>query len=230
MAKTSYLNLTNKILRRITQSTISDVTAATGHALIATNLINEAQNEIANKTRWYSLYATDSFSTVASTAEYAVPTDLGFTIDLVDETNNWVIDEDITRSFDTADPDGDNTGIPRFFTLQATNWRLYPIPAGVYTIRERYWKTPATLSANANTSDLPIEAENALFYLALSEMQEYLKAFEQADRTRIKYKESLKEATAANKKKIDRIRRFTGTGSGSRYPLAPPSLGPNYPR
>lgn len=230
MAKTSYLNLTNKILRRVTQNTISDVTAATGHALMATNFINEAQTEIANMTRWYSLYATDTFTTVASTGEYAVPTDLGFELDLVNETTNTILIEDITRSFDTVDPNNDHTGQPTHFTIQGSNWRLYPIPADAHTIRERYWKTPATLSANDDTSDLPIEVENALFYFALSEMQDYLKSFEQADRTRAKYTKSLGEAKSVNKKKIDRMRNFTGSDRMSRFGILPTRLPSNYPR
>jgi hypothetical protein len=230
MAKTSYLDLTNKILRRITQSTISDVTAATGQALIVTNMINDAQTEIANETRWYSLYATDTFATVASTSEYAVPTDLGFAIDIVDETNNRILFEDTIRSFDTVDPNNDHSGNPQFFTLQGDNWRLYPIPTGAFTMRERYWKTPATLSANADTSDLPVEVETALFRLALSEIQDYLKAFEQADRQRLKYDQALKQAMSVNKKKTDRMRRFTGSQTSTRYPISPPSLGSNYPR
>lgn len=68
MAKTSYLNLTNKILRRITQTAITDVSTATGHALIVTNLINEAQNELFTIRNWYSLYATRIFTTTTYTA------------------------------------------------------------------------------------------------------------------------------------------------------------------
>jgi hypothetical protein len=229
MAKTSYLNLTNKILRRITQSTISDVTAATGHALLATNFINEAQTELANMTRWYSLYATDTFTTVASTSEYAVPTDLGFELDLVNETTNTILIEDITRSFDRVDPNNDHTGQPTHFTIQGANWRLYPIPADTYTIRERYWKTPTALAANADVSDLPVEVENALFHYALSEMQDYLKAFEQGDRTRAKYVKSLAEAKSANKKKIDRMRNFTGSQGVSRFGILPTRFPSNYP-
>jgi hypothetical protein len=230
MAKTSYLDMTNKILRRVTQNTISDVTATTGHALLATNFINEAQTEIANMTRWYSLYATDTFTTVADTAEYAVPIDLGFELDLVDETNNWILIEDITRSFDTVDPNNDHTGQSTHFTIQGSNWRLYPIPAGAYTIRERYWKTPTTLAANDDVSDLPVEVENALFYWALAEMQDYLKSFEQADRTRAKYKNSLNEAKSANKKKTDRMRNFTGSQGRSRFGILPTQFPSNYPR
>lgn len=68
MAKTSYLNLTNKILRRITQNEISDVSTANGHAEIIANFINEAQNELFTIRNWYSLYATRIFTTTTYTA------------------------------------------------------------------------------------------------------------------------------------------------------------------
>lgn len=281
MAKTSYLNLTNKILRRINQAAISDVTAATGHALIIMNFINEAQNELFTEANWYSLYTTRAFSTVTYTAStiafnnanpdtitdsasgfgsfengteilisgsssndgaytintaaagtltlqtadsltaesvgnsivvtvisYPVASDFGRTIDLIDTTNNWLLTEDATRGMDEADPDADYTGNPTHFTLQGSNYRLYPIPAGIYTIRDRYWKQPIALAANADTSDLPIEAENCIILWIHYQMLEYLNKFDSADRKRMEFERALKRAKLMNQKMIDRMYAF----------------------
>ena len=63
MSKLNFLQLTNRVLKRISQAEISDVTAATGQAKIITELINEAQNELWAETNWYSLYKTRMFTT-----------------------------------------------------------------------------------------------------------------------------------------------------------------------
>ena len=130
MAKTSYLNLTNKILRRVNESVITDVTAATGKALIVTNLINEAQNTLYGEAvNWYSLYTTDTITTVASTGEYALPSDYGRGLVMINETSNWVMVEDFIKGIDEVDPNRDSTSPPTHFTIQGPNFRLYPIPS-----------------------------------------------------------------------------------------------------
>jgi hypothetical protein len=63
MAKTSYLNLTNKVLRYINQSEVATVVSPTGHAAIVTDKINEALNTVYTKTNWYSLYTERKFRT-----------------------------------------------------------------------------------------------------------------------------------------------------------------------
>src|SRR3990167_4428268 len=131
MAKLTYLQLTNRALGRITQSTISDVTAATGQALIITQLLNEAQNELFTEDNWYSLYSSRSIATVASTGTYAVASDFGRSISLTDETGNRILIENYGKAFDEADPDNNKTGNPLYFCLQGGYYRIYPIPAGI---------------------------------------------------------------------------------------------------
>lgn len=222
MAKLTYLQLTNRVLKRINESTISEVTTATGKALIVTELINEAQNELWTETNWYSLYTTRTFATVASTATYAVASDWGRTIDLMDTTNNLILQEDTMRAFDESDPDADTTGNPTHFAIQGAYYLLHPIPAGAYTIRDRYWKIPTTLSANGSQSDLPIECENSIIHWTWYKILEYLGETEKADRTRIEFERLLKRARVTNDRMIDKLYRFSprqGDGIGPpRFP------------
>ncbi len=228
MAKTSYLNLVNSILRRVNQAAISDVSTATGHALIITNLINEAQLEIYTETNWHSLYTTRTFTTSASTAEYSVASDFGRTIDLIDETGNMVLTEDVLRAFDEADPDADTTGQPRHYAIAGSNYRLYPIPAGTYTIRDRYWKVPDTLTANANTSDLPIESENCIRHWAWYNILQYMNKFEQADRVRGEFERLLKRAKASNDKIVNKMHVFQPQYGYSSRGILPPRFPSSY--
>jgi hypothetical protein len=68
MAKLTYLQLVNRILPKITQSAITDVTAATGKALLIANYINEAQTFLLSQADWYSLYKMRRWSTVTYSA------------------------------------------------------------------------------------------------------------------------------------------------------------------
>jgi len=68
MAKRTYLQLTNTVLKRIGKAEISDVATATGNVLITTEMINEAQNYLWTEEKWYSLYATRTWKTVTYTA------------------------------------------------------------------------------------------------------------------------------------------------------------------
>lgn len=230
MAKTSYLNITNSILRRINQTAIDDVSTATGHALIVTNLINEAQLELFNEANWHSLYTTRDFTTSDGTAEYAMASDFGRTIDLIDTTGNRVLVEDVLRAFDEADPDADSTGTPTHFAIAGSNYRLYPVPAGTYTIRDRYWKVPTTLSANANTSDLPIEVENCIRHWAWYNILQYLSRFEQADRVRAEFERLLKRARAANDKIVNKMHVYVSRldDRGIHPPTFKPEYGARY--
>lgn len=229
MAKTDYLELTNKVLRRINQAEVTDVTALTGHSLIISNYINECQIELYNETNWYSLYATRDFSTVAGTAEYAVASDYGRTLDLIDMTNNRVLVEDFTRNFDESDPDEDTQGTPTHFTIQGSNYRLYPIPAGINSMRDRYFKQPVTLAANTDTSDLPIECENLLISYASWNTLNYLNLHDRADREQINYEKKLKKARIANTRKLDHLIKFSGLND-TRFPLIPAQFPSNYGR
>lgn len=315
MAKLSYLQLTNHVLKRISQAEIADVTAATGQAKIITELINEAQNELWAETNWYSLYKTRMFTTISyasagviafveggasadtitdantgfvtaglsagmmvlvsgstsndgvymidtvaagtltlATSEdltnetatagavtitvitYPIASDWGRTIALIDITNDTILIEDNGRAFDEDDPNLDTTGNPLYFTVEGAFYRLYPVPAGAYKIRDRYWQLPDALSANANTSDLPIECENLIIAIAQMNILDYLQKYEAADRLRIKIygqipgdqRSMLNRAKLANQRIINKM--YIMGGSTYINGIAPPRFPSKYGR
>jgi hypothetical protein len=71
MAKQTFLELTNRVLRRIQQTETTDIAAedSASYGSIISNLINEGQNALFTETtNWYSLYKSRVFSTVTYTA------------------------------------------------------------------------------------------------------------------------------------------------------------------
>src|SRR3972149_4206622 len=115
MAKLTYLQLTRRGVGSIATPEIGDVSSATGHAKVIAQIINEAQIELFNEEDWYSLYTTRTFDTVASTAEYALASDFGKSIDLIDTTSGNTLIEDVIRAMNIADPEGDALGNPSHF-------------------------------------------------------------------------------------------------------------------
>ena len=69
MSKLTYLQLTNRVLKRITQPEAATVTGITGQGKIISELINEAQTELwTETTNWYSLFTERMFNTFTFTA------------------------------------------------------------------------------------------------------------------------------------------------------------------
>lgn len=228
MAKLTYLQLTNRILKRLTIAEVSDVVGLSGQPQIVTELLNEAQTTIFAEDEWYSLYTTRDISTVAGTETYAVASDFGRGISLSDESNNQILIEVTGKSLDIQDPDSSLSGNPSYYSLEGANYRLKPVPASVLTIRDNYYKIPTTLSTSSQAYDLPIECENALIYYAWYLILEYQQKFEMADRIKTDYNRAIKLAKSANGRVISKMFRFGGIAGTSR--LAPPSLPSGYPR
>ena len=229
MAKTSYLNIVNKVLRLINNNSISitDVTTATGQAKIIADSVNEAQNVLYSEAvNWYSLYATATIATVAGTGEYGLPSNHGRTLVMINETQDYVMVEDFIKNLDIADPDRGERSSPTHFTIQAGFYRLYPIPSAVETIRVRFYKVPTSLVDKVDVSDLPIECEPALIEWVKFQTYEYLKQYESADRSRITYDRLLKRAKIANDKILDRMDSVGSVrqGSGFNAPRFPASF------
>lgn len=69
MAKLTYLELVNRVLKRVTLPEVATVVGSSGHTKIVSELINEAQNELwTEANNWHSLYTMRTFYTVAYTA------------------------------------------------------------------------------------------------------------------------------------------------------------------
>ncbi len=311
MAKLTYLQLVNRVLKRISLAEAATLVGATGTTAIVTELINEAQNELwTETTNWYSLFKMRRFKTAyysASTiafnnatpatitdsangfvtagfiagmtisvtdpnsnntgvfviataaagtltlqtgdtltagaagsattiyaATYPVASDFGRAYHLVDLNNNRILTEDATRAFSEDDPEMDSFNEPTHFSMQGDFYRFHFIPDARYSIIDRYWKIPTALSANTDTSDLPIFCENFIIYWTLMRILEYLNKFEAADRLRAEIygtgrgvdKGILQKAKIANNKILDQMLRFqSGRESDG---LQPPKFSSHY--
>jgi hypothetical protein len=169
-------------------------------------------------------------SVTVTAINYAVPSDWARTFALMDVDNSTFLVPDDSVSFDEIDPDQSRTANPTHYALNADFIRLYPIPASTYTLRERYYALPTAFTTNTDTSLLPIEVENCLIYWAWSQMLDYQSKFDEADRKMVQYRNMLKIAKAANKKKLNIARQMEGIrhDNNLRGPRLPANYGTNF--
>jgi len=306
MAQLTYLQLTNRVLKRITQPEVATLAGITGQGKIITELINECQNELwTETTNWYTLFKQRNFKTVVYTAStlaftatapatitdsasgfgnlqsgmtilvdgstsndgtyvvttgaagtltlqtadsltaesagasitiyaltYAVASDFGRSYHMVDQTNNRILTEDVLRAFSEDDPQMQSFNNPTHYAVQGNFYRFYFQPSGVFTMIDRYWAIPTALSADTDTSSLPVFCENFIIEWTYMKILEYMNKFDTADRVRASVygnpakpsiKGILEKAMVANKKVLDTMVRFgsqygTGSISQPRFP------------
>ena len=218
--------MTNRVVAKITQAEISDVTAATGQAKMITNFLNEAQSSL-GMDDWYTLLTTRTVATVASTATVAFASDFARGLDVTDTTSGRVLVEDTVRTFDLIDRGQGNTGTPTHMGYLGTAYIFHPTPAAVLSLRDRYWKIPTPMAANGDFSSFPDFCDNIIMYYAEWNILEYLHEVDKADRARIRMERELKSAKTANRKVINQMHVMRDvTPTRNRIgPLLPTSFG-----
>ena len=139
----TYLEIVNRVLRRLREAEVSTVRANTYSTLIG-DLVNSIKEEVENSYNWSALRQTLSTSTSADVFNYTLSgSGTRFKLlDAVNDTSNWFMKErDSTwfnRQFLLVEP---QKAAPQFYNYNGvdgngdTQLDIYPIPDGVYDIR-----------------------------------------------------------------------------------------------
>ena len=139
----TYLQIVNRVLRRLREAEVSTVSANTYSTLIG-DLVNSIKNEVENSYNWSVLRQTLSATTYNNLFNYVL--DGAGTrfkvIDVLNDTSNWFMDERsltwFNRNFLLATP---QTGSPRYYNFNGvdangdTQVDVFPIPDGNYDLR-----------------------------------------------------------------------------------------------
>ncbi len=177
MAKRTFLELCNKVRQECKiPGTMVSTAGQTGIFLDVVTWTADADGII--QTKWFDwnfLWKQWSTPTIASTANYVAPTDL----------NQWD-KESIFLDYSTATftqlkdfkykdwRKGQRNGAlvnnrPSYFIrMPNKSLTLSPVPDDVYSLSADYFKQPVRMSANADTSDIPAQFEQAIIELAKS--------------------------------------------------------------
>ena len=131
-----------------TTADVSDINLATH--------INSAYSDISRKFKWIEVVTNATFATVVGTADYAVPGSINTIMKVRDDTNTRRLLRRYLRYIAALGTQSNGQPI-RYARLDATQIRLSPPPAGVYTIRVWGIAPVAALSAGGDTPLLPTE-------------------------------------------------------------------------
>lgn len=206
MAKRNYLGLTNLILGRIKQSAVADMTTLTAgsHSDLISEYINDAQNVLMIEDNWYTLITEREIASGTS-GTLAVASDFDKSLVLVDKTNKKYLVEGLSRDFLMGDAGRDDTGPPTRFSAEGTNYRFDTIPTTSVTLTDVYWKQPTSLSANTDSSDLPLICEPLIIKWVESEIFAYVGNTVKSELALRRYNTLLPKAMDKNQEIVDRM-------------------------
>lgn len=201
----TYLQLVQAVARESgTVPNIGDpatLIGAAGRNLRIANWVADAYTDIQNdRGDWRWLEAEFSGETISGTQEYD-----SSAMGITSRFSKWIFDptEDdgywtIYLTSDGVAEEGrmlfrdwhymrrnvligtQTSGKPAYITVRPDqSLVLYPVPDAAYTIRGRYYKSPQTLSVDADTPEMPAQFHRAIQWKALMMMSVFDEAMEQ---------------------------------------------------
>lgn len=136
--------------------------------------INEGQQDIATRYLWPFLEKSTpgAITTAADDDTYSLASDVAVLYDLYDTTNYRKLRYITNADFDKLYPNPSATGAPYLYRLLGESETLkqvvlYPIPAGAYTLRYKYYKRLSDLSEPDEESGIPSQYHRLLKWYAL---------------------------------------------------------------
>lgn len=159
----TYLDVVNKVLKRLREPTVTTVIENEYSALIG-EFVNDVKREVEDAWNWSSLRTTYTITTAPPLFNY-VMTGSGVRlriIDVYDDTNNSEVIWKPTSWFDKAYQAGTNqSGKPYAYNLNGvdpngdTQVDIFPVPDGVYDIRVNAVVPQQELTADASVILVP---------------------------------------------------------------------------
>lgn len=169
----TYLEIVNKVLRRLREREVASV-SQTSYSKLIGDFVNDAKKEVEDAWQWSALRTTLTLTTVADTFNYELNgSQNNFNIlDVVNDTSNrfmqyksssWFNNEFLNMS--------PSTGSPQYYNFNGvsadgdTQVDIYPIPDGVYELRFNCVLRPTEL---VNNTDKIVIPNQPVFLLAVA--------------------------------------------------------------
>jgi hypothetical protein len=138
------------------------------------DFITFAENRLRRELRIRQMLKSVTTASVSGDATVEIPSDFLEIRDFVVMTNPIQPLSYSSPSALSNDPRTSEVGVPKSYTILASEFQLTPAPDGVYTLKLLYFSAPAYLS-DANVSNIFLTtAPDALLYAALVEAEPYL--------------------------------------------------------
>ena len=156
------------------QTSIANYLARSDLTSIIPDFITLAENRLRRELRIRQMLKSVTTATVASDATVELPSDFLEIRDFVVMTNPIQPLSYSSPSSLSNDPRTSEVGVPKSYTILASEFQVAPAPDGIYTLKMLYFAAPAYLSG-ANTSNVFLNvAPDGLLYGALVEAEPYL--------------------------------------------------------
>lgn len=214
MSNTSFMDLTNRLLRRLNEveiSSSSDFSSTKGIQSVAKDLINSSIQDIMHREfEWPFNATTGSQVLTAGTEEYSFPSDLKSV-----KWDSFLVQKDaslseyghyldyISRDYYTEYMKSDDeyagaTGksSPRFvFKGHGNGFGVSPSPDKAYTVLYEYFLKSDRLSDYDDTSTIPTEFDEVIIQRALQGFYMFRDNREEAQDAKLEFKEMLEDMT-----------------------------------
>jgi hypothetical protein len=162
-------------------ATYSDLQTSIANYLARSDLTSQipdfitlAENRLRRELRVRQMLKSVTTSSVSGDATVEVPTDFLEIRDFVVMTNPIQPLSYSSPSALSNDPRTSEVGVPKSYTILATEFQLAPAPDGVYTLKLLYYSAPPYLSSSNTTNVFINIAPDALLYASLIEAEPYL--------------------------------------------------------
>jgi hypothetical protein len=138
------------------------------------DFITFAENRLRRELRIRQMLKSVTTATVSGDNTVELPSDFLQVRDFVVMTNPIQPLSYSSPSALSNDPRASEVGVPKSYTILASEFQVCPAPDGIYTVKMLYFAAPAYLSSSNTTNVFLNTAPDALLYASLIEAEPYL--------------------------------------------------------
>lgn len=206
----TFINLTNELLRRLNEVQIdeSSFAAAKNVQALAKDAINSAiRQTLQDAQEWPFLLVTHEETLVAGTGAYSFPTNYSkadwdtFFIKRLTSKNNipkklklLTYDQYLTKYRSNEEVSGEGgRGDPEYvYTTQDTKFGVTPVPDAAYVVEYRYFKFPDDLVLHSDVSIVPDRFKHVILDGAMMYMMIFRSNEQSANMHSVKFEDGIK--------------------------------------
>jgi len=156
------------------QTSIANYLARSDLTAQIPDFITFAENRLRRELRIRQMLKSVTTATVSGDNTVELPSDFLQVRDFVVMTNPIQPLSYSSPSALSNDPRASEVGVPKSYTILASEFQLSPYPDGIYTVKMLYFASPAYLSSSNTSNIFLTTAPDALLYASLIEAEPYL--------------------------------------------------------
>ena len=159
----TYLEIVNRVLRRLRENEVSTV-QETPYSQLIGDLVNVVKREVEDSWDWSALRTTLTANTSADIFNYVLvdSTTRIRILEIINDTDDFIVQQRSTKWFDKQFlMNSQQYGSPRFYNFNGVDNNgdsqidIFPIPDATYTLRINAVVPQSELTTNSDTIQLP---------------------------------------------------------------------------